>query len=966
MIDASQTIRQIAPPQPGMDFWALRQKGIERIIELGSGVWTDFNVHDPGITILEVLCYAINDLSYRTNLPIQDLLAEQSGRFALPGMPLAPEVLTCYPVTAFDWRKLLIDIDGVANAWIFKTTQPEVPFRIDQTSIPHTLKIDDPLLPLNGLFKVLIELDEEGMPAGCGKHDVMEQVERTLHHYRNLCEDIVGIEAVPEHPVGICTHIELNEDAIPENVLAEVCYAIQQFLTPTVKFYGLEEMLQRRGTRSLDAVFEGPLLANGFIDDAELANSELRSQINCSDLFQIISEVEGVQAVKSIQVKINTLWQDWQDELPMAERPKKLVLSLEKSTFNLTRFGSKVGVDITEVADNWAMLTWMRRPASASGNMAVTYPLATARPDLGDYFTIQNDFPHTYHVGAEGLKDDATRLRHAQVKQLKAYLLFFDQILANYLVKLTEVKDLFHSDKAGVINIAGADLTHQIPFIESVLGEGYADFVQVGSDTPESQLRQRHALLDHLLARFGESFSEFAFTLWYDDPDTTATTQDFLTRQEQQLATKAHLLKVGPLLHAQRGKGFDYRARRFEQDQYGTQSIPDIWNTNNVEGLKKRVCALLGIKDYSRHTLTCPPSYEINYWIEGQPTQPAKGSASKMQPAPKRYLFDLKNAAGMTLLEAFPGSPTDAANRAAAQTLKGVLTNIDNYAVLKIEPLWTGNKTLDVAEMNEVPEMANSQFLLQYEPIEKQNYLYVLDNEQKFIARSAQGIALNTTDELKNYLQLLKSTLFNEHCDSDGFHIVEHILLRPKVANCIGPNEPAIMLKDCCHSTENELKYIPDPYSFWITVVVPQNWKRFRGEYPFVPGAFKKNGNHRFFERIVRENTPSHIGVRICWVDNDTLYKFEKAYGTWLTELNEPITDSCDLDKSTETLVEILNSLTCPCCDDQPERIDPCKNLPPTPGDPVNPPPPPPPPPPSPTDGRRLTSIPKKSTKKKG
>ena len=49
--------------------------GLEKVRELGSQLWTDFNVHDPGITILEVLCYAITDLGYRSSMPITDLLA---------------------------------------------------------------------------------------------------------------------------------------------------------------------------------------------------------------------------------------------------------------------------------------------------------------------------------------------------------------------------------------------------------------------------------------------------------------------------------------------------------------------------------------------------------------------------------------------------------------------------------------------------------------------------------------------------------------------------------------------------------------------------------------------------------------------------------------------------------------------------------------------------------------------------
>ena len=29
--------------------------------------WTDYNYHDPGITLLEQICYAITDLGYKSN-----------------------------------------------------------------------------------------------------------------------------------------------------------------------------------------------------------------------------------------------------------------------------------------------------------------------------------------------------------------------------------------------------------------------------------------------------------------------------------------------------------------------------------------------------------------------------------------------------------------------------------------------------------------------------------------------------------------------------------------------------------------------------------------------------------------------------------------------------------------------------------------------------------------------------------
>ena len=57
-----------------MQYDFLRQFGLDSIQIVSGGKWTDYNYHDPGITFLEQLCYAITDLGYRTNFPIQDIL----------------------------------------------------------------------------------------------------------------------------------------------------------------------------------------------------------------------------------------------------------------------------------------------------------------------------------------------------------------------------------------------------------------------------------------------------------------------------------------------------------------------------------------------------------------------------------------------------------------------------------------------------------------------------------------------------------------------------------------------------------------------------------------------------------------------------------------------------------------------------------------------------------------------------
>ena len=61
---------------PYLDFDKLRSEGIAYLGKLSGKLWTDHNVHDPGITILEELCYALLDLGYRTNLPVEDILSK--------------------------------------------------------------------------------------------------------------------------------------------------------------------------------------------------------------------------------------------------------------------------------------------------------------------------------------------------------------------------------------------------------------------------------------------------------------------------------------------------------------------------------------------------------------------------------------------------------------------------------------------------------------------------------------------------------------------------------------------------------------------------------------------------------------------------------------------------------------------------------------------------------------------------
>src|ERR1044071_9230533 len=99
-----------------MDYASLREAGIRQLENMAGEQWTDFNAHDPGITILEQLCYALTDLSYRTGFEIPDLLAD-GGADPYQSLHAPADILTCAPVTLDDLRRLVLDVEGVKNAW---------------------------------------------------------------------------------------------------------------------------------------------------------------------------------------------------------------------------------------------------------------------------------------------------------------------------------------------------------------------------------------------------------------------------------------------------------------------------------------------------------------------------------------------------------------------------------------------------------------------------------------------------------------------------------------------------------------------------------------------------------------------------------------------------------------------------------------------------------------------------------
>ncbi len=114
----SVKISPLPPRYRSQDYAFLREQGLSIIQALAADTWTDHNLHDPGITLLEAISYAITELGLRAGMDIPDLLSS-SAVDRPPEMFTAAQVLPCAPVTITDFRKLLVDHPLINNAWVF-------------------------------------------------------------------------------------------------------------------------------------------------------------------------------------------------------------------------------------------------------------------------------------------------------------------------------------------------------------------------------------------------------------------------------------------------------------------------------------------------------------------------------------------------------------------------------------------------------------------------------------------------------------------------------------------------------------------------------------------------------------------------------------------------------------------------------------------------------------------------------
>lgn len=911
MKSGSVTIPKDPKRPASRDFLLMRRESIENIANLGGEQWTDYNAHDPGITLLESLLFTINDLAYRAGWDIKDLLANVNP--SDQAFFKASRILTVNPVTPDDYRRLLIDLPGIRNAWVVCKectcgegvasvkglydirieldaddtvgdlndrvitarlrvgTRPDlheviVEVRFPQTELsdqlqfeaflaldaaswqiecirfmrsktsetPSNAQIGDEELrkswrnvfyatllvkPPSSTDVITIEdvairfftnvagkntlrvkdltdlLTAAGASAIVGSYQAKEKLalkfvesaKAGYHAHRNLDEDLCRLSVVGVSQVAVCAEIEVAPDADIEWVQASVWLAIEQYLEPSIPFYSLDEL--RKAGAAVEEIFDGPTLANGFIKQADLDAAGLRGVVRASDIVNLLMDIAGVRSLNNL---LMTLYDDEGNTVKGSADPTfangKPEFDLKKvsaswllymgegrqprlyhhmSNFKFRKNGLPLTVDQDEAYDTLTQLRGAQeRPKQPGAKNDLDVPAGRER-NAADLTPVQYLLPFTYGVSADGLPGNAGVMRLAQARQLKGYLMVFEQLLGNAFEQVAHLRDLFSTSPGVAATYFPHDLSGEI--------DGYAAIVE-GLDAgtlsglcesgPEF-LDRRNAFLDHLMARFGLNFRDYALMLKNWKGDDVA--------KRELIADKLGVLAAYPEISGGRARAFNHRAL----------ALAPAPRDGTV--LKRRVALLLGYADL-RFVWTCDES-----------------NAADVKTT-SFTLLDVHKTEWASGTQLSSGPSEVAATRLATCVVLQAMSRADFY---ELKATADGYR-LVVSHASSGVDVTIAQTF------------------------ASVGDAKAFRDELLATAGMARSM------------VVEHLLLRPKF-----PGDA--VYKECAECDD------ADPWSFRLTVVMP-GWT----------SPYNDNLDWRdFANRTIQEEIPSHLLPKICWVGDD-------------------------------------------------------------------------------------------------
>ena len=789
----------------------LKQEALDLIQKIGSNYWNDYNEHDPGITILEELCLSIMDADYKLSFPISDIVAQNPDEDNDETVQLytADQLFNISPTTVDDYLKLILSINCIRNAYI------------------HPIKGDN---KVSGCYEVYLYI-EDPYHNFYDVNAVINNVKKSLFTNRNLCEKFVKIEPFKIVDIYITATILLEfllnlQSDICVELYRNILIDIQVYFIPTVKYSSLNDVYEYGKT--LDEIYDGPRLKCGFITDEELNKNRVKHCFDKNNVLNIISKIKGIHSITNFNVYFSDTDQLADNHFTI-NYDQVFRINFTKSNFTflyenkLLTYSKYVAIKLTKRYYN------VTNKKVQNDN----YELAIYEQDYRDlnyYYSLQNEFPLIYGVGHEGYWDSTDLKAKRNIQELKGYLLFFDQLMKYKFSMLDKFKHYISINNNYIKDISD-QIIDSVPYLDDII-KNYS----VDNENEDSIFNiQRQYILskfinNDLSSDVRSNYNNYIKLLIdFFEKNTRSNMLRILTNQimnkyfmlddetdEQNANTllqyKETLIKTLPRLNTIRNLGMNIAYKNH------------IWeNSNNVSSFEKIISLLLGIKNIQHRKLANDIKYKFQIWHDLD----SKTSAYNL------YHNNENNSV----------------------VFKGPFEDIQ-YIILK----YAGNSHNYIIEYNN----ESKRYIIK---------LLINENSSQYIELEPSDGYLQNYDDAVNLIDRCSKSIADFNINSEGFHMVEHILL----------------------SNSINIDSKKDIYSYTISLFLP-NW----------PERFQQNYFKVHLNEIIKIAIPAYIKVNIIWLNIEQMANFEYRYMTWYQTICNPLSPQNEIENKNNELLDFI------------------------------------------------------------
>lgn len=370
----------------------LQRQTLAEVQRMSGKVWTDYNAHDPGMTLADTANYALTELDYKLGFGTTDCLSEVEKPFDAARFGLYPpgDVYTSSPVTEDDYRRMLI------------------------ANVPDADNVTVHCNPDNGSYTVCVLLSPFAETSG---EDVTRSVKEIFHSRRNLCEWLSAVEIMQPDILDFEADVELEPGADATAVLARLYWRILRYLSDEATVLTPDSRLA-----------EG-LPPEEWLDGSEsILRTVLPTQEDTEyELYKRLCTVEGVSRFHTCFLT--------KDGIPQTRLSSTCSLHIPKEQNKLEKIKLRCGnTSFTVNIDRFLELLKgfyltrgrsMERKRSSGEQNGWSLPKGIWH-DVYTHYPIAADFPNCYRLTTDEKKPSA----------FEAYTRLYDWVIANGLEEL--------------------------------------------------------------------------------------------------------------------------------------------------------------------------------------------------------------------------------------------------------------------------------------------------------------------------------------------------------------------------------------------------------------------------------------------------------------------------------------------------------------------------------------------------